>query len=330
MMISKTKVVNGLYVLAISQPQPTFTNMINRIFKASFPLKHFFYSIFYLIHVDIWGPYETPSLNGFKYLLKIIDDKSRFTCIQLMKQNGSIEHKHQHILNVAFAFISSQSLNFFLQLDVYNVFLHSELNKEVYMVILQGFQSSKPNQVSKLLKPLYGLEQASCLVSQRDCSYTKEICIGLVNQLQLQTPNIKLSIEEGPFHPYPSSYHRLTAHQETTICILQYIKSSSWDKIFFSTSPNLNLTIFKHEALASIICEIQWILYLLTNLHQPQDNPNPTFHERTKPIEIDCHLVWDKLQARIIHLLPIAYVDQLADNHTKPLHHHCSILSFLS
>ena len=41
-------------------------------------------SCFDLIHVDIWGHYSTPSLNGSKYLLTIVDDFSRCTWTFLM------------------------------------------------------------------------------------------------------------------------------------------------------------------------------------------------------------------------------------------------------
>ena len=34
---------------------------------------------FDLIHVDIWSPYSTPSLNGSKYFLTLVDDYSRYT-----------------------------------------------------------------------------------------------------------------------------------------------------------------------------------------------------------------------------------------------------------
>jgi hypothetical protein len=68
----------------------------------------------------------------------------------------------------------------------------------------------------------------------------------------------------------------------------------------------------EYRALAAATCELQWILYLLRDLHVPCaktlvlycDNlsaihiaANPVFHERTKHLEIDCHLVREKLQA---------------------------------
>lgn len=90
----------------------------------------------------------------------------------------------------------------------------------------------------------------------------------------------------------------------------------------------------EYRALAMTTAEIQWLLYLLTDLHHPQtahvslffDNKaaihiaqNPIFHERTKHIELDCHLVRDKVLAKVIHLMPITSQNQIADICTKSL-----------
>lgn len=90
----------------------------------------------------------------------------------------------------------------------------------------------------------------------------------------------------------------------------------------------------EYRALASITCELQWLTYLLNELHIPFISPallyydsqsarhiatNPSFHERTKHIELDCHIVRQKLQANLFKLLPISSSDQLADTFTKAL-----------
>ncbi|XP_019430159.1 PREDICTED: uncharacterized protein LOC109337609 [Lupinus angustifolius] len=90
----------------------------------------------------------------------------------------------------------------------------------------------------------------------------------------------------------------------------------------------------EYRVLGSLVCELQWLDYLFTDLHIPISLPtsvycdnkskiylahNPVFHERVKHIEIVCHIIREKNQKGLIHLLSIPSADQLADAFTKAL-----------
>ena len=90
----------------------------------------------------------------------------------------------------------------------------------------------------------------------------------------------------------------------------------------------------EYRALGSATCELQWLTFLLQDLHICCSKPaalycdnqsalhiaaNPVFHERTKHLDIDCHIVREKVNAGLMRLLPISSQNQCADIFTKAL-----------
>lgn len=45
--------------------------------------------IFDLIHIDTWGPYKSPTYNGYRYFLTIVDDFSRGTWTYLLSAKSN-------------------------------------------------------------------------------------------------------------------------------------------------------------------------------------------------------------------------------------------------
>ena len=86
--------------------------------------------------------------------------------------------------------------------------------------------------------------------------------------------------------------------------------------------------------MANVTCELIWLIALLRDFGIQSKEPttlfcdnettlhiaaNPVFHEMTKHIEIDCHLVREKIQAGCLKTMNVSSQHQLVDLFIKAL-----------
>ncbi|KAL3515855.1 hypothetical protein ACH5RR_022757 [Cinchona calisaya] len=86
--------------------------------------------------------------------------------------------------------------------------------------------------------------------------------------------------------------------------------------------------------MAVVTYVLTWLRYLLRDLHIEHHEPiklfcdnqaamniaaNPVYHERTKHIELDCHMIRERIQNEEIETAYVQMGRQIVDIFTKPL-----------
>ncbi|KAH9725878.1 protein kinase domain-containing protein [Citrus sinensis] len=193
------------------------------------------------------------------------------------------------------------------QLDVHNAFLHGDLHEEIYMTlpprtttydaalsVLRYIKSSPGAGI--LLSSTSSLELSAFSYSDwASCPMTRQSTTGYF--IMLGNSPISWKTKKQPVVSRSSAEAEYRA-MATTTCELVWLKT---------LLPDLHVT---HPMPITLHCDNQPALHIASN---------PIFHERTKHIEIDCHLVREKLHAKIISLTYVPSRQQLANIFTKAL-----------
>ncbi|KAL0312857.1 UNVERIFIED_CONTAM: Retrovirus-related Pol polyprotein from transposon RE2 [Sesamum radiatum] len=158
--------------------------------------------------------------------------------------------------------------------------------------------------------------------------------IGRLLYLGFTRPDISHSVQQlSQCFAHPCEGHWSAALHIVSVYVFLGATPISW-KTKKQSTISRSTAEAEYWNLAATICELHWISYILKDLGVDIVTPiplfcdnkailhimaNTVFHERTKHIEIDCHIVRDAYKDGFILPSHIKGTDQIADIFTKLL-----------
>jgi len=341
----------------VSSPKP---NQVCKLMKSLYGLKQASRKWFEkLISILLQQHYiQAPSdhslfikktASSFTLLLVYVDDI-------ILARDSLTEFAHiKSILHNSFKIKNLGQLKYFLGLEVaYSKHGISLCQRKYYLDLLSNSGSINSKPVSTPSDPSIKLHHVSSLPYDDIPSYRR--LVGILLYLYTTRPDITFITQQlSQFLSKSNQTHHQAALSSSLH--LHGFSDADWagcidtrrsisGQCFFHNDSLISwrtkkqLTVSRssseaeYRALASATCELQWLLYLLRDLHVTCsklpvlfcDNhsalhiaANLVFHDRTKNLDIDCHIVREKLHVGILKLLPVSSKKQLADFFTKPL-----------
>ncbi|XP_019173014.1 PREDICTED: uncharacterized protein LOC109168445 [Ipomoea nil] len=261
------------------------------------------------------------SNDSFIALLVYVDD-----VVLASSDKAQIQQIKEH-LHLVFKIKDLGSLKYFLGLEVARKHTCISLTQRKYALDLlqdSGFLETKPAKCPMVQTNKLSKDDGEAL--EDNTQYRR--LVGKLLYLNITKPDISFAVQQlSQFLDKPTTIHLQAVHR-----VLRYIKICPGQGLFFPTDFNLKMSGFAdsdwaacpdtRKSVTGFFLEVQLgeaVVLFSDSISAIAIAENPVLHERTKHIEIDCHLIRENVQKGTIKLLHVPIEHQTANILTKPL-----------